>query len=241
MRTLKELVQCYEYACVDLKKSSKCPLVVIKNAKTEMTKKLKIRDTEHLLKEIERAIAIHGANVDLNHFDTSSVHDMRFLFEGSNFNGSVDKWDVSNVGSMYAMFRHATSFNQPLNSWDVSSVTDMTNMFFNAKAFNQPLNMWDTSRVIAMSYMFCGANKFNQSLENWDVSNVEDMHAMFSGEVGFNNTLLNWSVRNGADTSCFLNGKSFFENKRIWESNILKEKFVIKNEGAGVQRVGSYL
>ena len=47
-------------------------------------------------------------------------------------------WDVSNVTSMYRMFKGATSFNQPLN-WNVSKVTDMRWMF-EASSFNQPLH-----------------------------------------------------------------------------------------------------
>ena len=43
------------------------------------------------------------------------------------------------------MFWKARSFNQPLNKWDVSNVTDMDAMFAFASSFNQPLNDWNVA------------------------------------------------------------------------------------------------
>ena len=51
------------------------------------------------------------------------------FFGASSFNQQLNKWDVSNVEDMNAMFAYTTSFNQPLNKWDVSSVTSMYRMF----------------------------------------------------------------------------------------------------------------
>ena len=47
----------------------------------------------------------------------------------SNFNQSLDDWDVKRVTTMYYMFNAAASFNQPLNGWNVKSVTYMGSMF----------------------------------------------------------------------------------------------------------------
>ena len=78
--------------------------------------------------------------------------------------GEINNWDVSNVTSMYRMFKGATSFNQPLNNWNVSNVDYMYNMFMEARSFNQPLNKWNVSNVVDMGYMFRDANSFNQPL-----------------------------------------------------------------------------
>ena len=79
--------------------------------------------------------------------------------------GEINNWDVSNVTSMYRMFKGATSFNEPLNNWNVSNVTNMWYMFLNATSFNQPLNKWNVSNdVTYMRRMFYGADSFNQPL-----------------------------------------------------------------------------
>ena len=53
-----------------------------------------------------------------------------------NFNQSLNKWNVSNVRDMEAMFAGARSFNQPLNDWDVSNVKDMRGMFHPFTAYS---------------------------------------------------------------------------------------------------------
>ena len=57
--------------------------------------------------------------------------------------------------------RKARSFNQPLNKWDVSNVTNMDAMFAFASSFNQPLNDWNVSNV---HDMFVEATSFNHAL-----------------------------------------------------------------------------
>ena len=59
------------------------------------------------------------------------------------------------------MFDAASSFNQPLNKWDVSNVTNMDAMFAFASSFNQPLNDWNVSNV---HDMFVEATSFNHAL-----------------------------------------------------------------------------
>ena len=38
---------------------------------------------------------------------------------------NINAWDVSNVTTMYRMFRNAFSFNRSLNDWNTSSVSNM--------------------------------------------------------------------------------------------------------------------
>ena len=56
---------------------------------------------------------------------------MSELFEGTDFNGDISKWDVSNVTDMYGMFCGCKSFNQDISGWDVSKVKNMNKMFEN--------------------------------------------------------------------------------------------------------------
>ena len=66
-------------------------------------------------------------------------------WDASSFNQPLNKWNVSNVEYMVAMFANANSFNQPLNNWNVSKVVSaspfgMVGMFDEATSFNQPLH-----------------------------------------------------------------------------------------------------
>jgi Mycoplasma protein of unknown function, DUF285 len=96
---------------------------------------MKIKDKAHLQSVIEEAIRMHGPTVSLNHLDVSSVTDMSLLFFASPFNGSIDRWDVSNVLNMRGMFCEAALFNQPIGNWRVSKVESLNHMFFRASAF----------------------------------------------------------------------------------------------------------
>ena len=62
------------------------------------------------------------------------------------------------------LFYEAEFFNQPLNRWNVSNVTNMNAMFLWATSFNQPLNRWNVSKVMKMGWMFYEAESFNQTL-----------------------------------------------------------------------------
>ena len=53
---------------------------------------------------------------------------MSYLFEYSDFNGEISKWDVSNVTIMHMMFAWS-KFNGDISDWDVSNVTNMESMF----------------------------------------------------------------------------------------------------------------
>ena len=62
--------------------------------------------------------------------------------------------DLSNVTSLYQMFRNASlETANRINDWDVSNVTNMTNMFSNT-SINADIGAWDTSKVTRMGLMF---------------------------------------------------------------------------------------
>jgi surface protein len=54
---------------------------------------------------------------------------------GSQFNGDISKWDVSNVTNMEHMFAGST-FNNDISNWDVSNVEGFNGMFSNNEIFN---------------------------------------------------------------------------------------------------------
>ena len=159
-------------------------------------------------------------NEDINHWNTSTITDMSFLFTGgwwdgikivyTSFNQPLTNWDTSAVTNMSSMFYNASAFNQPLDNWNTSAVTNMSSMFYNASAFNQPLDNWNTSAVTNMSSMFYNASAFNQPLTNWNTSAVTNMSSMFSAASAFNQPLTNWDTSAVTDMSWMFSAASAF-------------------------------
>ena len=84
-----------------------------------------------LIKIVDQLIKERGNDANLNDIDTSEITDMDGIFEGSNFNGDISEWDVSNVKDMMCMF-YASEFtaeNGDIYEWDVSNVKNMFSMF----------------------------------------------------------------------------------------------------------------
>ena len=60
-------------------------------------------------------------NQPLNHFDTSNVTDMDYVFEETKMNHPLDNWDTSEVTKMGYIF-YNTPFDQDISNWCVEKV-----------------------------------------------------------------------------------------------------------------------
>lgn len=138
---------------------------ILSSTRTGKSSILLIPETKWELKQmICDEIIKNGLNCSLNHIKTHKITDMSFLFDYSNFNGDISKWDVSKVTDMSYMF-NGSEFNQDISNWDVSKVINMDYMFYSS-IFNQPLNKWNPENVVSFSYMFAYTS-FNQDISNW--------------------------------------------------------------------------
>ena len=93
------------------------------------------------------------------------------------------------------MFRFQTEFNESIEHYDVSKYNNFNHVFSYAENFNQPLARWNISSARKMVAMFEHAHNFNQPIGNWDVSNVHEMHGIFHRADAFNQDLSNWTIR----------------------------------------------
>jgi len=164
-------------------------------------------------------------NQSINHWDVSSIQDLSKAFKNArSFNQPLDQWNVSNVRNMSEMFALAYSFNQLIDQWDVSNVTDMSHMFLADTSYNQPINNWDVSSVTTMEKMFEDARKFDQALSSWQTTSVTNMNSTFRGAASFDQAINNWDVSNVTDMSyMFQRARSFNQPLDSWNtSNVSK-------------------
>ena len=101
-------------------------ILINKNSKISYNYYPKTKD--ELKAIIKQKIESEGNKCDLNDIDTSNITDMSWLFERSEFNGDISKWNVSNVTNMIGMF-YRSVFNNDISKWDVSNVINMYGMF----------------------------------------------------------------------------------------------------------------
>ena len=156
---------------------------------------------------------------DLKHVCTSYITDLDSLFKGSQVNGDITKWDVSNVTSMYETFYGCTDFNQEIETWNVSKVENMSGLFRGASSFNSDISPWDVSALKNASRLFKLASSFNQDLMEWNVSGVTNMNSMFFGASAFNDSINSWDVSKVTDAnSMFLFASSFNQPLNTWDT-----------------------
>lgn len=72
-----------------------------------------------------------------------------------------------------------SEFNNDISKWDMSNVVGMA-MMFNGSKFNGDISNWDVSNVKSMDGMFSGAD-FTGNLSNWKPYNLESGNGMFLG------------------------------------------------------------
>ena len=70
-------------------------ILINKNSKLAYNYHPKTKD--ELKDIIKQRIESEGNDCNLNDIDTSNITDMSWLFEDSNFNGDISRWNVSNI------------------------------------------------------------------------------------------------------------------------------------------------
>ena len=172
-------------------------------------------------------------NPEIPDYLPSQVRTFAFTFRRlTNFNRSVNNWDVSNITSFNGMFTLCSNYNQPMNNWDTGNAVSFGYMFEYCGKFNQDITMWDTSKVEIFTSMFRSptsqpgevpvfGGRFNQNLNNWDVSAGRDFDSMFMYQVTYNQPMNNWNVSNARNMYSMFYGSALNQNISSWNvSNV---------------------
>lgn len=175
-------------------------------------------------------------NQPIGNWDVSNVKTMFGMFRSSNFNQDISKWNVSRVENMNQMFL-GSFFNQPLNAWNVGNVIIMDNMFFGS-SFNQPIGKWDVSNVRSMVSMF-RETSFNQDISPWNVSKVENMAQMFY-QAKFNGNLNTWNVSSVFNMSLMFTGTEFNQALNNWNVENVLDMSEMFRESKFNQAIGNW-
>lgn len=159
------------------------------------------------IEDMRSTFAGTNFNQPLNNWEVGNVTNMERIFEETPFNQDISNWDVSNVDRFFFMFRNS-DFNQPVNNWDVSSSTNFLGMFRDS-SFNQPLDQWEVSSDASLSVMFKDNPAFNQPINSWEFSG--SLRQTFQGATAFNQPLDQWTVAKGTNFNSTFDGATAFD------------------------------
>ena len=93
-----------------------------------VTEKVVAKDLKDLKKLIKDAITKNGPECDLNFIDVSKVTDMSGMFNRSQFNGDISKWNISKVTEMSSMFQDS-KFDKDISNWNIGHIATDSRQF----------------------------------------------------------------------------------------------------------------
>lgn len=184
--------------------------------------------------------------------DFSAATNMSHMFNGCfNFKGneSINTWDVSNITTMFSMFRDTRVFNQDLDNWDISNVKRIDQFMYSQSKisdFNSSVGNWDFSSCTTMDYMFTNNIAFEgKGLETWKLGDEEgplkSIRYCFQGCTSLNKDLNTWDFSKIWDAnSLLMNATSFNGDISTWDTSNVTNMFsmlrrtAMNNENPGI-------
>lgn len=171
-------------------------------------------------------------NFDGESLDTSSVTNMKSVFQACNFLTSDDlksiaNWNTSHVTTMAQMFEDCLALTYlPKLNWDVTSVKTMYYMFTDDDELSDlsGISDWDVSHVETFSSMF-QRNKAPKlvdlsPLKNWNFASMKQMDHMFYAD---NISYADFSKWNLPPSTSYQNTQEFIDSasNRLADSNMV--------------------
>ena len=123
-------------------------------------------------------------NIDFSNWKLKKIYSTKNIFYNcEQLKGKgLDKWDVSNIVNMRAMFEGCSNLDFDLSNWNVSKVKNMQYMFYNCKSFEgKGLENWDVNNISNMLFAFANCKKLNcDNIKNWKVNDNCNISGMFT-------------------------------------------------------------
>ncbi|MEE4195683.1 MAG: BspA family leucine-rich repeat surface protein, partial [Anaerolineae bacterium] len=152
-----------------------------------------------------------GSFTSFNHWDTSTITDMSYMFSNSNLgNLEISSWNTQNVTNMAGMFMESMNMVSDISGWNTSSVTDMSDMFNYAADFNQNLGDWNVGSLTDATDMFLGVtlltDYYDGLLNNWGVQSLHSGVSFNGGDSSYCNgevarnyivNVIGWTITDG--------------------------------------------
>ncbi len=136
---------------------------------------------------------LSGTSNMLNFFNACTI------FTGNN---SMQNWDVSTIGNLNYVFQN-TQFNIDISSWNTNNLQNMRQTFQNTP-FNHDISSWNVSKVATFVQCFFGCS-INQNLGAWNLkTSGTNLSNIFNGSAmsiaNYTDTLVGWA------NNVFVNG-----------------------------------
>jgi hypothetical protein len=136
---------------------------------------------------------LSGTSNMLNFFNACTI------FAGNN---SMQNWDVSTIGNLNYVFQN-TQFNIDISSWNTNNLQNMRQTFQNTP-FNHDISSWNVSKVATFVQCFFGCS-INQNLGAWNLkTSGTNLSNIFNGSAmsiaNYTDTLVGWA------NNVFVNG-----------------------------------
>ena len=123
--------------------------------------------------------------LDVSHFNTSKVRDIRCMFECCSSLESLDirNFDSSNATSLAYMFNGCKKLTSLLHNLSTKNATSLDCMFKNCSSLSSiNVGSFNTSKVTTMKEMFMNCSKITGlSISMINMSKVTNMESLFSG------------------------------------------------------------
>ena len=126
------------------------------------------------------------AELDVTHFNTANVTDMRYMFSGCSKLAELDvtHFNTANVKDMSSMFSDCSNLAKlDVTHFNTAKVTNMSYMFTRCSELTElDVTHFNTAKVTAMNSMFSGcSNLAKLDVTHFNTANVTAMNSMFSG------------------------------------------------------------
>ena len=137
------------------------------------------------VENVEEMFAICSKlNIDFSNWKLKKIYSTKNIFYNcEQLKGKgLDKWDVSNIVNMRAMFEGCSNLDFDLSNWNVSKVKYIQYMFYNCKSFEgKGLENWDVNNISNMLFAFANCKKLNcDNVKNWKVNDNCNISGMFT-------------------------------------------------------------